>query len=79
LTEPDIDAAFDDFDGAGGTGCSTREQVELLRPAGGSRRVRGGTPAVIEIAFHPTAIHTLAAESTARAMPHDQGEMHAGP
>jgi site-specific DNA recombinase len=58
LSDPDIDAAFDNFDELWRS-LSTREQVELLRLLVARVEFAADTSSV-EISFHPTAIHTLA-------------------
>ncbi|MFM9069356.1 MAG: recombinase zinc beta ribbon domain-containing protein [Planctomycetota bacterium] len=60
LTEPDIDAAIDNFDELWKS-LPTREQVELLRLLVARVEFVSDTSSV-EISFHPTAIHTLAAQ-----------------
>jgi chromosome segregation ATPase len=59
LAEPHIDAAFDKFDELWKS-LPTREQVELLRVLVARVEFAADTSSV-EISFHPTAIHTLAA------------------
>jgi site-specific DNA recombinase len=61
LSESDIDAAFDDFDALWNS-LPTREQIELLRLLVDRIEFVAETSS-LEIAFHPTAIQTLAAKS----------------
>ena len=59
VAEPHIDAAFDNF-AALWKSLPTREQVEMLRLLVARVEFAADTSSV-EISFHPTAIHTLAA------------------
>jgi site-specific DNA recombinase len=61
LTDADIDAAFDNFDSLWNL-LPTREQIDLLRLLVARIEFMAETSS-LEIAFHPTAIQTLAAKS----------------